>query len=328
MTTELAVAAHANAIGAPCSQWPNTVLMRVRLRRDLRAYRSANYYNIFLKEIQKLRAWLHRRTVSPCGEDACCHRTLPQSYLWATNKHPCQCLRKHGQLLSCLTNVHIHSNWIFSVRFEDSTAVIMKNAVFWYVMLCGSCKNHTAQHPRRRHSLNLFFLKNIKHYSSATQFNGLQRWDHIIVFQKVKHMFSSKRNLHSIVHVGIQCIHEYASGLERTKGRTETVRFWHSRASRQEICPGSAVQSWHHDPFSWQWQHNGHYAVNYNHTGPNIQQVRQWPCFVSGTMTSVLRKSSLSEDLCQQLCPLQNAAKYNSPGLGWKAASALPQSWG
>jgi hypothetical protein len=27
------------------------------------------------------------------------------------------------------------------VRFEGFTAVTMRNAVFWVVMLCGSCKN-------------------------------------------------------------------------------------------------------------------------------------------------------------------------------------------
>jgi pentatricopeptide repeat protein len=29
----------------------------------------------------------------------------------------------------------------FLVRSEDFTALTMKNAVFWNVMLCGSCKN-------------------------------------------------------------------------------------------------------------------------------------------------------------------------------------------
>jgi hypothetical protein len=31
--------------------------------------------------------------------------------------------------------------WIHYVRFEVSTAVTMKNSVFWDVMPCGSCKN-------------------------------------------------------------------------------------------------------------------------------------------------------------------------------------------
>jgi hypothetical protein len=38
------------------------------------------------------------------------------------------------------------------IRFEVLMAVTMKNVVFWDVMLCGSCKSHTASHPRRWHS--------------------------------------------------------------------------------------------------------------------------------------------------------------------------------
>jgi hypothetical protein len=33
---------------------------------------------------------------------------------------------------------------IMLVRFEVLTGVTMKNGVFWDVMPCGSCKNHTA----------------------------------------------------------------------------------------------------------------------------------------------------------------------------------------
>jgi hypothetical protein len=42
------------------------------------------------------------------------------------------------------TNLKIQDEWQafrFSVRFGVFTAVIMKNALFWDVTLCGSCKN-------------------------------------------------------------------------------------------------------------------------------------------------------------------------------------------
>jgi hypothetical protein len=34
----------------------------------------------------------------------------------------------------------LHKHLIYHVRFQVSTAATMKNAVFWFVTLCGSCK--------------------------------------------------------------------------------------------------------------------------------------------------------------------------------------------
>jgi hypothetical protein len=41
------------------------------------------------------------------------------------------------------SSVHTVTNYVTNIRFEVCTAVAMKNAAFWDVRPCGSCKNRS-----------------------------------------------------------------------------------------------------------------------------------------------------------------------------------------